>query len=668
MSRAGAGGACRGASLARVVRFRYLLLLITIFVGSFLILTTSRSMNIIFVEHKPSYALHGFVDGYRYDPSNSDQSYTIRTDGCSIPAMDPLDASILKYVEYPTSLKQCPNSSHNLLGNDRRKIWIRTENIRKYVLKRQERNIFCCYQAFYRPLTIEDITSTRVDDRVKYDECIYFTDSIDVQDEFVRVRCLSKSIKLLYQEYFLFAPKKSFMKHDDKGEKSKSEAAYNVLVLGIDAVSRLNFQRTMPKTISYLKSKGAVEMMGYNKVADNSFPNLMPMLMGIKESELKKVCLPHRKSTFDNCPFIWEWFKQAGYYTALGEDSSFLGTFNYVKVGFSNTPTDYYIHTYIHEIENNAGTNKDFSSYLCVQDKYVYSVLLQYVEDLTTTLKNSKLFGFFWEVTMSHDHLNYPMIMDDDYLQLLKRLEANKYLNDTIVIMVSDHGMRWGDIRSTKQGLLEERLPFLFVLTPPSFRENYTRAYNHLKLNSKRLTTPFDVYATLADLVDLKSITDASLLSRSNTSYGLDRGISLFLPVPSNRTCEAADISDHWCTCRKDDPVLKNSTVALETSQTLVLFLNKMLAEYPQCSRLWLSEVLHITMLEAGKAVTGEVGWEEYMVAVRTTPGGGIFEATLRKDNTAWSLVGTVSRLNLYGEQSRCVDHYELKLYCYCEQ
>lgn len=640
-----------------VVQFRYLLLVMAIFVGSFLIWATNTNRNKLFFVHKPS-------DALRYNMINSDQSYTIKTEGCTIPVMEPLSANIKQYISYPSLLKPCLNSSLSLLGSDKKNIWVKKE----YNINKTEKyNLSCCYQAFYRPRAIRDITATSVDDRVYYDRCKYFKNKIKVRDEFVRVTC-SANYTIVYQQYFLFAPLKKFIKHDNKAEKSIDEPAYNVLILGIDGVSRLNFQRTMPKTVSLLKSKGAIEMMGYNKVGDNTFPNLVPMLIGIKENELKKVCLPHMKATFDNCPFIWEWFKQAGYYTALGEDSSSLGTFNYVKVGFSNAPTDYYIHTFIDQAEKIVGSNKDFNSNLCMQDIPFYKVLLNYVEDLTTTLKSSKLFGFFWEISMSHDYLNYPMVMDDDYVQFFNRLEAKNYLDDTIVIVVSDHGIRWGEIRSTRQGRLEERLPFLFVLTPPSFRENYTRAYDSLKLNSKRLTTPFDVYATLADLVDLKSINDTALLSRSKSNYAHNRAISLFLPVPDNRTCKAADIADHWCTCHKDSAMSKTSPEALEAAVNLVLKLNEMLAEYPQCARLSLSEVLDATMMEADKPGIKEVGWEDFIVVVvRTTPGDGIFEATLRIDANGWTVVGTVSRLNLYGKQSLCMHHYQMKLYCYCQ-
>jgi hypothetical protein len=39
----------------------------------------------------------------------------------------------------------------------------------------------------------------------------------------------------------------------------------NILIIGQDSTSRLNFRRHMTKTVKILESLGAVEMMGYTK-------------------------------------------------------------------------------------------------------------------------------------------------------------------------------------------------------------------------------------------------------------------------------------------------------------------------------------------------------------------------------------------------------------------
>uniref|UniRef100_A0A2A4JFC0 Uncharacterized protein n=1 Tax=Heliothis virescens TaxID=7102 RepID=A0A2A4JFC0_HELVI len=217
-----------------------------------------------------------------------------------------------------------------------------------------------------------------------------------------------------------------------------------------------------------------------------------------------------------------KWYKEAGFYTALGEDSASLGTFNFAKYGFIKTPTDYYIRTFIHEAEVNV------------------------------------------------------------------------------------------------------------------------------------------------DLIKLEEINDVNIKQRTETPYADNRSISLFLPIPSNRTCKLAGIDDHWCTCHKSIKISTKSFDARDAAGQLVKYLNDYLAEHRQCAQLKLDEVLEVTEMLAGKPRKNEVGWREFMAVVRTTPGGGVFEGTLRKSSDKWSLAGTVSRLNLYGDQSHCVRHYQLKLYCYC--
>lgn len=659
-------GQAKDTNRARSIlsRFRYLFLLAIICGGCFLILTISNTTAVFFLkDESPTW-----VPMARHRPTLSDveETYTIKTPGCTIPGLKPFDKSIKKFIKRP-EIAPCRNSNISLLENNDTHIWIKLENIPYYNIPRDV-NISCCYKAFYRPSSINDITSMNVDNRVQYELCIEFNTYIEVVNEFVKVSC-GYEHKTIYVQFFLFAPKKPMMTFsEDSPETHLNQTGYNVIVMGIDAISRLNFYRTMPKTLTFLKSKGAIELLGYNKVGDNTFPNLTPMLMGVKDTDLKKVCWPHLQSTFDNCPFVWEWFKDAGYYTALGEDSAKLGTFNFGKFGFIGNPTDYYVHTFMHEAETHVGNNRDYNTFICMGNKYFYQVLLDYVEALTRTLKSSKLFGFFWEVTLSHDYLNYPMVMDDSYEKLLKNLDESKYLDDTVLIILSDHGIRWGDIRYTKQGRLEERLPFVHILLPPSFRNNYKIAYNNIIHNSRRLTTPYDIHATLTDLIDLNEVTDEKIEVRSKANYANKKSISLFLPIPSNRTCKIAKIDDHWCTCHKSTKISTTSKISQEAAHHLVKHLNILLRDQPQCAHLMLVEVLDASDLTVGTPRDNEEGWNEVMVVVRTLPGAGVFEATLRYDpsSSKWSLAGTVSRLNVYGEQSRCVQHYQLKLYCYC--
>ncbi|XP_049867520.1 uncharacterized protein LOC126367808 [Pectinophora gossypiella] len=657
MGQQGKGVGLRGRAAAR---YRYLFLLATACGAGVLLLSLHSGSDFLFLAREP------LAPPWDHRPHvfNVGHPFTIDTEGCTIPGLSPFDPNIKQFIIEPENTS-CRNGNITFLQNNSTHIWIQKEYLPNLHINPD--NMTCCYKSFYRPLSIDDITSVFVDERAEYQHCVYFSNYIEVINEFVKVSCEHEYGT--YEQFFIFAPKKPLMKRMlfEEIPPPHNKHWYNVIVMGLDAISRLNFYRTMPKTVAYLKMKGAVEFMGYNKVGDNTFPNLAAVLLGVQDAELQTTCWPHTRATFDNCPFIWERFKNIGYYTALAEDNAKLGTFNFGKIGFIGTPTDYYTHTFMSEAEEKAGNNLDFNSYLCMGNKYFYQVLLDYILDLSSTLKSSKLFGFFWEVSMSHDYLNYPMLMDDGYEEFLKKLDSSQYLDNTILIFMSDHGIRWGDIRYTKQGRLEERLPLLHILVPPSFRKKYSKAYDNLRLNSRRLTTPFDVHAMLVDLADLDSITDKRIHQRTETAYSHGRSISLFLPVPSNRTCEAAYIDDHWCTCHKSYETATDSGETREAAMHLVRHLNSLLREHPECARLKLGSVLEARELVAGTPDKKELGWREYLVVVRVEPGGGVFEATLRRETHHWALAGTVSRLNLYGDQSHCVHHFRLKLYCYCE-
>lgn len=105
------------------------------------------------------------------------------------------------------------------------------------------------------------------------------------------------------------------------------------------------------------------------------------------------------------------------------------------------------------------------------------------------------LFGFHGE--LSHDSYNLVGVADDDLLEMLKELYESGALNDTLLILMADHGHRFAEIRNTIQGKLEERLPFFSFVLPPNFEEKHKSEFDNFKENTKVLTTPFDIYSTL---------------------------------------------------------------------------------------------------------------------------------------------------------------------------
>lgn len=72
----------------------------------------------------------------------------------------------------------------------------------------------------------------------------------------------------------------------------------SVLIIGVDSVSRLNYFRTMPRTSELLRSHGWYELRGYNKVEDNTFPNLMAILTGMTRPQVVIATMTTRIRSF----------------------------------------------------------------------------------------------------------------------------------------------------------------------------------------------------------------------------------------------------------------------------------------------------------------------------------------------------------------------------------
>lgn len=90
---------------------------------------------------------------------------------------------------------------------------------------------------------------------------------------------------------------------------------------------------------------------------------------------------------------------------------------------------------------------------------------------------------------------------------------------------------------------------FLFAIFPKSFKTKYRVAVRNFKRNSRRLTTHYDIYETLKDLTRLDEDSLANEKIRKRTEElaerggtTLPRGMSLFLDIPEQRTCDSAGI------------------------------------------------------------------------------------------------------------------------------
>ena len=100
---------------------------------------------------------------------------------------------------------------------------------------------------------------------------------------------------------------------------------------------------------------------------------------------------------------------------------------------------------------------------------------------------------------MTHDWLNGAHYMDVPYHNLFTKLFEENLVENTLILFFSDHGLRLGPIRMTRMGEVENRLPFMFIHLPKKYSDlDQTEI---LRQNQYKLTTAFDIHATLVSLL-----------------------------------------------------------------------------------------------------------------------------------------------------------------------
>ena len=378
------------------------------------------------------------------------------------------------------------------------------------------------------------------------------------------------------------------------------------------------------------------------------------------------------------------------------EDAPEISIFNYDKEGFYEEPADYYLRPFNlavedhHDIWNN---NHD-----CIGPLLETEVVLDWIMEFMVQNKVDPWFAFSFITRLTHDNINKVGKADQPYLDFLVKMQKQGILENTAVIFYSDHGIRFGEIRESYIGKLEERLPFAFILLPKWFTNINPSIKQHLSTNANRLTTFFDIHSTISDLLHFRGRTSSSGVHRSG------RAISLFQEIPPSRTCESAGILPHWCTCHKQVNINTTEKEVVNAANVVVRKINVMLSSFTDmCSLLTLQTIMSASSVELdrsvltfkkslndvlGRRVTygqNVIPVRDVLITLKTQPSQAIFESTVRispsrieqipkhgdggvkgENDFVYELIGDISRINRYGSQSECIHLSSLKKYCFC--
>ena len=471
--------------------------------------------------------------------------------------------------------------------------------------------------------------------------------------------------------------------------KEHDRNSLNVMAIMLDSYSHSNAKRKLKNYYSELeKDENAILFNGHTVVGDGTTAQIAGQLTGMDELDLPEA----RKGkpgadTVDKYRWIFKDAKKAGYMTVFAEEDVWTGTFNYRLKGFRDPPTDKYTRPFWLKAQ---------AEQVRTHVSCLHTTSIRHAERVWDVFHDKRKLAWILLGNCCHNgHTHNP---DDELMKLKRNMEGKGYLNNTVLIVFGDHGIR---IRKTLTEKLEERLVFFSMLFPPWFKTAHPEMFANLRMNRNILTSHYDVYPTLHHLMDLKRKDIPTFpVSKEGHSYSLLSDIA-----KHNRSCKTAGVRDHWCPCLNEEQLSVTSPVVVRIGELMVERMNGFLCANNEvctlCSELKLSSVKMasrqvanqdmLDFVETKHAADGNcdncvfVKAKEkhverkfhYELTLEALPSMGVFEisaeVTMGSDGKSVESVSfnekQVSRISRYGHEPDCISakYASLNGYCYCK-
>ncbi|CAH0388813.1 unnamed protein product [Bemisia tabaci] len=586
---------------------------------------------------------------------------------CRFPILHPFEKSILHLISVAPPVR-CPQRNLVLTQIDRDgRLGFNRTALQLLGYDEDASSLDCYYQEISR--APED------DFNVIYGEKVPLTDTHIPTEDFIYVECDHRLTRIpVYRNFHAYARRHPSVR------RFKDDLELGVSVIGIDSMSRLNFMRQLSESYRLLTERmNATVMLGFNKVGENTWPNVMAMLTG-RESP------PYPHNSYQGWPFIWNEFREAGAATIYAEDLPEFNMFDYLASGIKEQPTLHYMRTFWLAVE--ASFLYKTSATYCLGPTPKHIIFFDYLLSFLRAYKDSPVFMFSLFNELSHDYVNTVGALDGDLTALLRTGLEEGLFNRSVVIVLGDHGNRIDPIRVTFVGRIEDRMPMVSVVVPEWFPRVYPEWKTRLARNRKRFTASHDLFATFRDV--LATLThDPNTLNRNERTPAENQeflslrhllgplrteaphlfdfftqdthGISLFQTIPEDRDCPAAGVPPIFCTCeenKKDVDV--DDAQCHDAAQKVVDHFNSVVLRNltTLCARQTLKQVI---FCRRSPSLAMDL-------TIATEPGGGIFEATTSRQG----LGPDIPRINTYGSQANCLPRATLaaapilKGVCYC--
>uniref|UniRef100_A0A1I7S5N0 Exostosin domain-containing protein n=1 Tax=Bursaphelenchus xylophilus TaxID=6326 RepID=A0A1I7S5N0_BURXY len=579
---------------------------------------------------------HAYLPTERWKFQNKSFSKRITENKCFLPALNPWDPSILKYLNPQSALnKTCKP----------------TYPVRSYFIKNTLRvnttmgsNEHCFYRCV---ISIHDHLLQQ-GQWIKINE----TSGNEVNCDVTEVKCKMNETDSYHFAHVNLVEKK-------RGKIGPNPVANDVYLIILDSVSSNTFRRAFQSTKQYLEQEHSAVFFPYlNRVGVNSRPNNYGFLLNERAEDLpaspwnpfsgegldRVIC---NRSVMEY-NYIGKDFQKTGYRTMIDTDW-FYSLFESPNcTGFGMIPTDHYIHTYELIVDSDSpegdkNLSRNIHKGACVEPHHRPIKTLQQFANL---YPNEPKFSITSFVMLGHDDTNNVFRGDKDFKRFFEDM------SDKIMAFVSENN------------------PFLMVSVPQKLRMN-NDFMTQLRENAKKLVTHYDIYATLLEIgKNNHGWTESTLFSTSafTTTGRKLKGSSLFHPLSEPRDCHSLLIPFQYCICQRKQWEVQNRELALQVGQMMVQRINQDVMNSPY------SSVCHQLVLnqESGYRVIQfepkEDVKEIYLIQIEVVSGAKYQGYAGIKDGHLRLYTTTFPRMNTYAKQAWCIPEQFLRHYCLCQK
>ncbi|CAD5120605.1 unnamed protein product [Dimorphilus gyrociliatus] len=539
------------------------------------------------------------------------------------------------------------------LNND----WVFTRKGKLYIRKVYD-NITC--QAVIKYTKDAEETNERKYAKVYNGRTINVYNNSPVPSDVFKVSCkakLSNGTELNYSKLILTIKRR--LDIPQKLNKTDLENKLNILIFQIDSVSKMSWYRRLNQTVQTFKHLGGIWFEKANDIGKGTIKTLLPMFTGKREWDLHKAERGVKgASHLDDFPWIWKDFKKMKYVFLYGDKN----TFHYRFLGFKKPPSHHYARPWFLTFPN------EITKKYCIGNETRHQILLNYIEEFWEAYRGHPKLSFVNLEEFSHGKYVDVELIDKAHSDWLLSLKSSGKLDDTLVLLMSDHGLLYMKIAEEAQMEYEGLNPYWGMLIPDSFRTKYPQLVSNLESNRDKLITPLDMHATLGQLVEILS-------GNSIRPIRHTKALSLFEKIPSERTCSGANIPPEYCLCVRYESISTQSRLILKMASLIEDRMNEKISDLRQvCHKLEIMKV--VSVQKSTKFYMSESSETEpfYKFVIKMKKFYMVFKIIVSLKKSFYHINPTItikhmSRLDRYAETSKCISNKYpyLAIFCYCK-